>query len=126
MKKTAVISAYLLSWFYPISVNVVSILDIKTKLSGPYDFGNDSILFYMFWSFILAVIIFGICFYYIKTRFGAGADLYFTIVNIPLYLIGVYCGLYCDTYPWIATVALVVEVITVLYTVSVAVKRIKN
>ena len=126
MKKIIAIIIYLLGWIYPMSTNVVSILDIKTKLSGPYDYGNDTILFYMFSSFVFSAITFGIYFYYMETRFDTGFKLYFTFVNIPLYFLSVYCGCYSDDYPWIAIIALVVEALMILCTVFVTLKKTKE
>lgn len=126
MKKAKLIVCYLLGWAYPLSVSIVSVFDIRTKLGGAFDFGNDSIIFYMFWSLVFAVVTFGVFFYYIKTRFETKSDFFFTLFNIPLYFVSIYCELYTFSYPWISVVTLVLAALIIAYTVFVTVKRTKD
>ena len=89
MKKTIPLIGYYLGWIYPVIVNAYMVLDpylhIRTKLSGPLDFGNDSIMGYMFDSLIFAAFTFLIYFIYYKEPLKNWG----VLVNLPLYFVSV-------------------------------------
>ena len=127
MKKIIPLIGYYLGWIYPFAVNIYMVLDpylhIKTKLSGPLDFGNDSIIGYIFYSLIFSAFTFLIYFIYYKEPLKNWGPL----VNLPLYFITVYIvPFYGDTYPIISIIALLLSIGTIAYTTALSIDAMKR
>lgn len=90
-KKLVLCGIYLLGWLYPLSVVLYTVTDhylkIKTSLMGPYDFGNDSIMGYIVYSLILALITFLIFFVATIVKFRVSKLFYLTPLNLPIYFL---------------------------------------
>lgn len=127
MKKIIPLAGYYLGWIYPLAVNVYAVLDpylhIKTKLMGPLDFGNDSILGYAFYSLVFSAFTFLIYFIYYKEPLKNWGPL----VNTPLYFISVFIvPFYGETYHPISIVALLLAIASIVYTTVVSVEAMKR
>ena len=127
MKKIIPLIGYYLGWIYPVIVNAYMVLDpylhIRTKLSGPLDFGNDSIIGYIFYSLIFSAFTFLIYFIYYKEPLKNWGPL----VNLPLYFITVYIvPFYGDTYPIIPIISLLLSIGAIAYTTVVSIDAMKR
>lgn len=128
MKKIVPLIGYYLGWIYPLVVNAYIVLDpylhIKTKLTGPLDFGNDSIIGYIFYSLVFSAFTFLIYFIYYKKALKNWG----VLANLPLYFITVYIVpfFYTDTYPIISVIALLLSVSAIVYTTVVSVDAMKR
>lgn len=126
MKKAVLSLVYLSGWIYPLSVTVYTVLDyffkIKTTLMGPFDFGNDSIMGYIFSSIIFAFVTFTVYFVLILIKRPASKLFYLTLINLPLYILSIACVFLGETYVWIAIVSLTVFVATIIFTLSFNIK----
>lgn len=127
MKKIIPLIGYYLGWIYPIIVNAYIVLDpylhIRTKLSGPLDFGNDSIMGYMFYSLIFAAFSFLIYFIYYKEPLKNWG----VLVNLPLYFVSVVVvPWYTESYPLLSAVALLLSIGAIVYTTVVSVDAMKR
>lgn len=127
MKKIIPLIGYYLGWIYPIIVNAYIVLDpylhIRTKLSGPLDFGNDSIMGYMFYSLIFAAFTFLIYFIYYKEPLKNWG----VLVNLPLYFVSVVVvPWYTESYPLLSAVALLLSIGAIVYTTVVSVDAMKR
>ena len=127
MKKIIPLIGYYLGWIYPIIVNAYIVLDpylhIRTKLSGPLDFGNDSIMGYMFDSLIFAAFTFLIYFIYYKEPLKNWG----VLVNLPLYFVSVVVvPWYTESYPLLSAVALLLSIGAIVYTTVVSVDAMKR
>ena len=69
MKKPIVTVGYLLGWIYPISAIIINLLNVSPKLMSAFDFGNDSIMFYLFYGSIFSIITYIIYFLYFYKKF---------------------------------------------------------
>jgi len=101
MKKKYILSGvYLIGWLYPLSVVVYTIADrylkIRTSLMGPFDFGNDSIMGYVGYSLIFALITFLIFFITVIVKFRISKWFYLALLNLPIYCGAVYSPIYSD------------------------------
>ncbi len=126
MKKTIPLIGYYLGWIYPIVVNAYILLDpyfhIKTKLMGPLDFGNDSIMGYVFYSLVFSAFTFLIYFIYYKEPLKNWGPL----VNLPLYFVSlVIVPIYENQY-FISTIALLLSVSAIVYTTIVSIDAMKR
>ena len=127
MKKIIPLIGYYLGWIYPLAVNTYTVLDpylhIRTKLSGPLDFGNDSIMGYMFDSLIFAAFTFLIYFIYYKEPLKNWG----VLVNLPLYFVSVVVvPWYTESYPLLSAVALLLSIGAIVYTTVVSVDAMKR
>ena len=127
MKKIIPLIGYYLGWIYPIIVNAYIVLDpylhIRTKLSGPLDFGNDSIMGYMFDSLIFAAFTFLIYFIYYKEPLKNWG----VLVNLPLYFVSVVVvPWYTESYPLLSAVALLLSIGAIVYTTVVSIDAMKR
>lgn len=128
MKKIIPLIGYYLGWIYPLIVNTYIVLDrylhIKTKLMGPLDFGNDSIIGYMFYSLIFAAFTFLIYFIYYKEPLKNWG----VLVNLPLYFISVYIVpfVFEDHFFPLTMVSLLLSICTIIYTTVVSVDAMKR
>ena len=127
MKKIIPLIGYYLGWIYPFAVNTYMVLDpyllIRSKLSGPLDFGNDSIIGYIFYSLIFSAFTFLIYFIYYKEPLKNWGPL----VNLPLYFITVYIvPFYGDTYPIIPIISLLLSIGAIAYTTVVSIDAMKR
>lgn len=127
MKKIIPLIGYYLGWIYPLAVSTYIILDpylhIRTKLSGPLDFGNDSIMGYMFYSLIFAAFTFLIYFIYYKEPLKNWG----VLVNLPLYFVSVVVvPWYTESYPLLSAVALLLSIGAIVYTTVVSVDAVKR
>ena len=127
MKKIIPLIGYYLGWIYPIIVNAYIVLDpylhIRTKLSGPLDFGNDSIMGYMFYSLIFAAFTFLIYFIYYKEPLKNWG----VLVNLPLYFVSVVVvPWYTESHPLLSAVALLLSIGAIVYTTVVSVDAVKR
>ena len=127
MKKIIPLVGYYLGWIYPFAVNTYMVLDpylhIRTKLSGPLDFGNDSIIGYIFYSLIFSAFTFLIYFIYYKEPLKNWGPL----VNLPLYFITVYIvPFYGDTYPIISIISLLLSIGAIAYTTALSIDAMKR
>ena len=127
MKKIIPLIGYYLGWIYPIIVNAYIVLDpylhIRTKLSGPLDFGNDSIMGYMFDSLIFAAFTFLIYFIYYKEPLKNWG----VLVNLPLYFVSVVVvPWYTESYPLLSAVALLLSIGAIVYTTVDSIDAMKR
>lgn len=127
MKKIIPLIGYYLGWIYPLAVNVYAVLDpylhIKTKLGGPLDFGNDSILGYAFYSLVFSALTFFVYFVYYKEPLKNWGPL----VNTPLYFISVFIvPFYGEAYPIISIVTLLLAIGSIAYTTVVSIDAMKR
>lgn len=127
MKKIIPLIGYYLGWVYPVIVNAYMVLDpylhIKTKLSGPLDFGNDSIMGYMFDSLIFAAFTFLIYFIYYKEPLKNWG----VLVNLPLYFVSVVVvPWYTESYSLLSAVALLLSIGAIVYTTVVSIDAMKR
>jgi len=122
MKKKCILSGiYLLGWLYPLSVVIYTIADrylkIRTPLMGPFDFGNDSIMGFMFYSLLLALVTF--LYFFVKSvmKYRVSKEFYFALLNLPLYLGALYTGFeFFYDYIWAVCIALAVILTTITLT----------
>ena len=101
MKTKYILSGvYILGWLYPLSVLIYTIADrylkIKTSLLGPFDFGNDSIMGYVFFGFLFAVVSFIIFFVAVIIKFRVSRRFYFSLLNLPFYCCALISPIYSD------------------------------
>lgn len=128
MKKIIPLIGYYLGWIYPLALNIFVILDyflfIRTKLSGPFDFGNDSIVGYIFYSLVFSAFTFFIYFIYYKEPLKN----WNVLVNLPLYFVSVYIVpfIFADNYFFLAVISFICIVSAIVYTTIVSIKAIKN
>ena len=127
MKKIIPLIGYYLGWIYPFAVNTYMVLDpylhIRTKLLGPLDFGNDSIIGYIFYSLIFSAFTFLIYFIYYKEPLKNWG----VLVNLPLYFITVYIvPIYGDTYPIISIISLLLSIGAIAYTTTLSIDAMKR
>ena len=127
MKKIIPLIGYYLGWIYPLAVSTYIVLDpylhIRTKLSGPLDFGNDSIMGYMFDSLIFAAFTFLIYFIYYKEPLKNWG----VLVNLPLYFVSVVVvPWYTESYPLLSAVALLLSIGAIVYTTVVSIDAMKR
>lgn len=112
---------YILGWLYPLSVVIYTIADryltIRTPLMSPFDFGNDSIMGYMFYSLLLALVTF--LYFFVKTvmKYRVSKEFYFALLNLPLYLGALYTGFeFFNDYIWAVYIVLAVILTTIART----------
>lgn len=112
---------YILGWLYPLSVVIYTIVDryltIRTPLMSPFDFGNDSIMGYMVYSLLLALVTF--LYFFVKTvmKYRVSKEFYFALLNLPLYLGALYTGFeFFYDYIWAAYIVLAVILTTIART----------
>lgn len=127
MKKIIPLIGYYLGWIYPLAVNTYTVLDpylhIKTKLGGPLDFGNDSILGYAFYSLVFSAFTFFIYFIYYKEPLKN----WIPLVNPSLYFISVFIvPFYGETYQIISIVTLLLSIGAIAYTTVVSIDAMKR
>ena len=91
MRKHLLTTTYLVGWAYPLCVIAYIIMDklfkIRTSLMGPFDFGNDSIIGYVYISLIIAVVTFAAFFILTKVCFKTAKSFYLSLINLPLYFL---------------------------------------
>lgn len=126
MKKILPLIGYLIGWIYPLSVNSVVVLDhflnLKTTLMGPFDFYNDSIMGYIFFSLILSALTFAVYF----ICFVKPLKHYFVLLNLPLYVLSVFASFIYNDFILIAVIFLVLSITAIIYTTTVSIKIIKE
>lgn len=112
---------YILGWLYPLSVVIYTIADrfltIRTPLMSPFDFGNDSIMGYMVYSLLLALVTF--LYFFVKTvmKYRVSKEFYFALLNLPLYLGALYTGFeFFYDYIWAVYIVLAVILTTIART----------
>ena len=128
MKKLMVIVGYLLGWIYPMSTIIINLFNVRTKLMSAFDFGNDSIMFYLFYGTIFSIITFIIYFLYFYKKFDVKKGFYFTFINVLLYYPSIVCNMYFSD-SWdvtIPTVILVVDLLAIAYTLYITPKKVKS
>lgn len=125
-KKIFSMICYILGWIYPLCVSVYLVLDrffsVKTKLTGPFDFGNDSIMGYVWLSMIIGFITFLVCFVFIKVKLKTHWSFYLTLLNIPINILSVYAGFYEYEFPNLSFIIALLSLVMFIFTVTVTFK----
>lgn len=123
--KLSIIICYLLGWIYPLSTIIVNLLDVKTKLTGLYDFGNDSIMFWLFYGTVFAIITFAVYFTYFYKKYDTEKAFRFTFINVLLYYPSIACNLYfSDSWDaFIPTIILVADLLVIAFTLYIAPRK---
>ena len=125
MKKATPIIFYLLGWIYPVSTIIVNLSGVRTDLMGLYDFGNDSIMFWLFYGTVFSIITFVVFFTYFYKRYDIRKLFYFTFINVLLYYPSIACNLYFSD-SWdalIPTIILVADLLVIAFTLYSAPRK---
>lgn len=87
-RKYTLTAIYLLGWFYPLSILVFNIIDnfivIREPFGCPYDFNNDTMIGWVFYGLLLALVTFLIYFITLIVKFKVSKIFYLTLLNMPL------------------------------------------
>lgn len=114
-KKIFPMVCYIIGWIYPLIVSIYLILNmffnVKTKLTGPLDFGNDSIMGYVWLSPIIGLLTFLIYFIVVKVKFKTHWSFYLTLLNIPINILSVNAGFYEYEHPTLSFVIALISIV---------------
>lgn len=126
MKRVITTVLYLLGWIYPISTIIVNLSGVRTDLMGMFDFGNDSIIFWLFYGTVFAVVTFVVYFAYFYNKYDIKKNIfYFTFINVFLYYPSISCNLYYSN-SWeeaIPATILVADLLVIAFTLLTAPRK---
>lgn len=117
---------YIIGWIYPVCVSIYLIADrffnLKTKHTGPFDFGNDSIMGYVWLSMIIGFVTFLIYFIFIIVKFKTHWSFYLTLLNIPINILSVDAGFHEYEFPNVCFIVALISLAVFIFTVTVSFK----